>query len=305
MKIYNQKSELAQWVRNKLGSPIIDVPLSSEQLDDVIDDAVQYFGHHAGGIGHEEQYLLIDVCEDRDHEDNGSLVDLEEGNCNEYDVSTASGTGAYKRYRSEYQLPRNVEAIMQEFPGASNAIAGDAQLLNYGAVSAAVGAVGALGSYGYGYYMGSGFGTRGGSRNNSGGFGIDIVSFEIGMEYLEMWRQRYSLKLRAQFLEQTRKVRFSPMPTGNVGGTGTILLGVWAKVADRWLYEHIWVKNYTLALAKLQVASNMQLFGNMAFPGGTQLNYEVFEKQGSEMKEKLEKELTDGKYSYPPDFIVG
>ena len=307
MKIYTQKSELAQWVRTKLGEPTIQVPLPSEQLDDIIDDTVQYFGYHAGGIGNEEQYLLIDVCEDRDSDadSNGSLVDLEEGNCNPYDVASASGSGAYKRYKAEYQLPRNVEAIMQEFPGSSNAIAGDAQLLTYGAVSAAVGAVGALGGFGSGYYMGSSFGSRGGSRNNSGGYGIDIVSFEIGMEYLEMWRQRYSIKLRAQFLEQTRKVRFSPMPTGSIGGNGTIMIGVWAKVADKWLYEHIWVKNYCLALSLLQVSSNLSLFGNMSYPGGVTLNYEAYEKKGTELKEKLEKELESFKYNYPPEFLVG
>ena len=300
MKIYNKKQELADWIRRKLGAPIIDVPLEESQLDDVIDDTVQYFGEHAGGIGNEEQYILINVCEDRDWENNGSMPSLEEGNCDEYDVSTVSGTGAYKRYQAEYQLPRNVVSLMQEFPGGSGALSRDADLLTYGTYGAGVGAVNALSSYGMGYYMaGASFGNRSGSSHE----GSALIGFEIGMQYLEMWRQRYTIKMRAQFMEQTRKVRFSPMP--HSAPNGQILLGVWARVADEWLYENIWVKNYALALAKLQVASNLSLFGNMAYPGGVQLNYEVFQTQGQEEKEKLEQEIVELKYNYPPDFIVG
>lgn len=303
MKIYNKKTELADWVRRRLGAPLIDVPLDATQLDDVIDDAVLYYGEFGGAIGNEEQYVLINVCEDRDHDNNGSIPSLEEGNCDEYDAATVAGSG-YKKYQAEYQLPRNVLAIMQEFPSGSSAYSQDAQLLQYGAAAAGVGAVGALGGYGSAYYLGgASFGTRGGTRGSAGAYGIDLVGFEIGMQYLEMWRQRYTIKLRAQFLEQTRKVRFSPMPHG--APRGQILLGVWARVADEWLYENNWVKRYTLALAKLQVAANMKLYGNMAFPGGVTLNYEVFATEGKEEKERLEEELTELKYGYPPDFIVG
>lgn len=304
MKIYNRKSELASWVHRKLGKPVIDVPLSDDQLDDLIDDACQYFSEHAGGIGNEQQYVIINVCEDRDHDNNGSIPSLEEGNCNEFDATTAAGSG-FKIYQAEYQLPRNVIAIMQEFPGSSGGQTADGQLLSYGAAAAGVGAIGALGGGGggFGYFLGgSSFGTRGGSRSSGTSTGIDMVGFEIGMQYLEMWRQRYTIKIRAQMLEQTRKVRFSPMPNRSPGGQ--ILLGVWARVADEWLYENIWVKNYTLALAKLQVASNMKLYGNMSFPGGVTLNYEAFANEGKEEKKDLEQEIVDLKYGEPPDFIV-
>lgn len=303
MKIYNKKQELSDWVRRRLGAPLIDVPLDVTQLDDVIDDAVLYFGEHSGGIGNEEQYIIIDVCEDRDWENNGSIPSLEEGNCDEYDAKTVAGSG-FKRYQAEYQLPRNVVALMQEFPSGSSAMSRDSDLLAYGTTAAGVGAINGLGGFGSGYFMGgANFGTRGGSRGQGSSVGIDMIGFEVAMQYLEMWRQRYTIKLRAQFMEQTRKVRFSPMPMG--GPSGQIVIGVWARVADEWLYENMWVKQYSLALAKLQVAANMKLYGNMAFPGGVTLNYESFQNEGKEEIEKLEQEILDLKWGYPPDFIVG
>jgi hypothetical protein len=308
MKIYTQKSELADWIRRKLGEPLISPPLEESQLDDCIDDAVFYFGDQAGGVGNEQQYFIIDVKEDRNVYDNGSLVSLEEGNCDPFDVSTASGSGAYKIYCSEYQLPRNVVGIMQEFPGNSSSasFSSEGQILRYGAMSAGAGAVssmGAGGGFGFNLMSGGGggqYGTRGGSRTGSGA-GLDIVSYELAMQYLSMWNQRYTVKLRAQFLEQARKVRFSPMPK-----SGHIMLGVWARVADQYLYEHMWVRRYALALAKEQIATNLKLYKNVALPGGTTLNVEDYQSESKEEKEKLIQELDDGRWSYPPPaFLIG
>lgn len=319
MKIYNRKHQLADWIKRKLGFPLIDVlPLDDTQLDDIIDDTVFYFGEFAGGIGNEEQFLLIDTCTINGAEDDTNRVSLEEGNCDEYDVASAGVSGRpYIIYKSEYQLPRNVLAIMQEFPEFSGGtgMAGDDQsLLRYGAFSAGAGAVGSLTGFGggalfgtalflgqgtLGYSLYSSFGTRGGSRYTGGG-GIDIISYEIGLEYLEMFRQRYTVKLRAQMLEQSRKVRFSPRPGG-----GAILLGVWARVADEWLYDNYWVREYALALAKIQIGSNLKLYKNMTFPGGVTLNSDDFTNEGREEKEKLEEQLRDFKFGFPPDFMVG
>lgn len=162
--------------------------------------------------------------------------------------------------------------------------------------------MGAGGGFGYNLMWGGGggqYGSRGGTRTGTG-TGIDIVSYEIAMEYLAMWKQRYMIKMRAQFMEQTRKVRFSPMPKG-----GHLVLGVWARVADEWLYEHYWVRRYALALAKEQIATNLKLYKNIALPGGTSLNVEDYQSESKEEKEALFDELSNFKWSYPPRFFMG
>lgn len=59
MRPYRKKRDLANWIRRKLGSPVIDVVLDSTQLDDCIDQATDFFGEHAGGIGNEDTIIAI------------------------------------------------------------------------------------------------------------------------------------------------------------------------------------------------------------------------------------------------------
>ncbi len=329
MKVYNKKSELADWIRKKLGSPLISVPISSEQLEDAIDDAVDYATVFLGGVGNEEQFVVIcpQFCDGAvDRDDPSYLPTLEEGNCT--NVLGATSASPFLLYNAEYQLPRNVVAIKETLPGTGGSTANtgccqgavddDASMLAYMAQAAGVGAVSSLGggfggtggnalfigaaTPGYGSLQGGNgvgsFGTRGGSR--AGGGGPDLISYMLGMQYIEMIRQMFTVKLSAQFLEQTRRVRFSPRP-----GAGTIILPVWARVPDKWMFENIFVRRYALALAKLQVGANLKLYGNMTLPGGVTLNAELYTSEGLAEQEKLEKEVDDNKWSYPPDFFVG
>jgi len=331
MKVYNKKSELADWIRKKLGSPIISVPISSEQLEDSIDDAVDYATTFLGGVGNEEQFVVIcpQYCTGAvDRDDPSYLPTLEEGNCT--NVLGATSAAPFLLYNAEYQLPRNVVAIQEVLPGTGGntantgccqgAVDDDASMLAYMAQAAGVGAVSSLGGGGTGSIVGGNalfisastpgygslqggagvgaFGTRGGSR--PGGGGPDLISYMLGMQYIEMIRQMFTVKISAQFLEQTRRVRFSPRP-----GAGTIILPVWARVPDKWMFENLFVRRYALALAKIQVGANLKLYGNMTLPGGVTLNAELYTSEGKEEKKELEQEVLDNKWGYPPDFYVG
>ena len=59
MRPNQKKRELASWIRRQLGEPVIDVLIDPIQIDDAIDNAIDFFGEHAGGIGHEESLLVI------------------------------------------------------------------------------------------------------------------------------------------------------------------------------------------------------------------------------------------------------
>jgi hypothetical protein len=85
-----------------------------------------------------------------------------------------------------------------------------------------------------------------------------------------------------------------------------VAFGVWSRVAEEWMYENLWVKQYALAKAKKQIAFNGMLYGGAAFPGGVKLNFEFYNTEADKDIEKLEKEIMDNKYGEPPiGFIVG
>lgn len=333
MQIYNRKQELADWIRRRLGAPILKaVPIAPIQLDDIIDEAIAYGGEHMGGIGNEEQMAIIwTKCDSEIN--NGNLLQDSDGRLvkngdfknNPTSMTINTSAGAIMRYKQEYQLPRSVIALSDflssggssknygnENAGATN---DDQSLLDVSAWQSAFGNFGLGGVGGLGGGMGTAtttglfvpggtpgfdaFGTRGGQRGAGGG--VDLVSYMMSMQYLEMVKQMFTVKMRMQFLDQERKVRFSPAPPRD----GFIVVGVWARVGEEWMYENMWVRRYACALAKKQVAYNGKLYANATFPGGVTIDWDFYLSESEKEIEKLEEELVSGKYSYPPDFFVG
>jgi hypothetical protein len=142
----------------------------------------------------------------------------------------------------------------------------------------------------WGFWMGTG-----------GGF-VDIVGWQLGMQYIEMFRQLFTVKMSIQLNELEHKVIITPPPTNK----GVICCEVTRKVADEHMYRHQWVRDMTLALALIQVGTNGAKYTNLTFPGGGSFNADKYLERGDTMREKLEKQLTEEHmYSEPPDFFVG
>lgn len=323
------RGELANWVRRQLGEPVVDVILDASQLDDNIDEAIEYFTEHAGGVGHEEQYIAI--IQARRMEELQELPTTIES-------LSGSNTGAeYITYRAEYQLPRNVLAISpQPLQNSPRGFTGGTVWSSAGGINSCADAIAAnqrdqywlrhgmnmaqtfgtplmggtpntfgpgglffpgVGHAGYasGYSL---YGTRGGHRSQGGG--VDLITYELGLQYLEMIRQRYQVQVQAQFMEQQRKVRFSPRPCG----PGIFVLPVWARVEDEYLYDNIWIRRYTKALTQKVIGYNTMKYTGAQFPGGVQINGELYFNEGKAELEKLEQEIADNKYNYPPDFYM-
>lgn len=68
------------------------------------------------------------------------------------------------------------------------------------------------------------------------------------------------------------------------------------------LYNHRWIKAYSVALAKIQWGTHLSKF-TVTMPGGTTVNAEAIKQDGEDKKKELEDELYD-KYSAPADFIM-
>jgi hypothetical protein len=141
----------------------------------------------------------------------------------------------------------------------------------------------------YGYWHGA-----------NGGF-VDVVGWEMGMQYLEMFRTLYTTKMSITLKELEHKVQVSPAPSQK----GVIAFACTRKVADEFLYNHQWVREYAQALCLTQVGMNAAKYSNLTFPGGGSINAELYLSRGDTLREKLEQQIADGMYSEPPNFIIG
>jgi len=310
------KADLAQWIRTQLGSPVVNVILDTTQLDDCIDEACEYFSEFAGAHGNNEEYLAI--IQVQRHKELMLLPTTCES-------LTASPHGvADITFKAEYQLPRNVIAVGQIMDGGNftPSINGNwitsfstdpmlqfafdqaetfnsPTLAGIGSSSQAAGLFfpGTTWSDFSGF---NGYGSRGGSR--SGGGGIDLITYELGLEYQEMLRQRYTVKIMTQFLPAKRTVRITPRPHCH----GMIILPVYARADDKDLYDNIWIRRYAKALVKLVIGNNTGKYDGITYPGGIKINAEKFTAEGTEEKKELEQEIADNKYGEPPQpFFFG
>ena len=59
----SSRSELADYCRRQLGAPVLEINVADEQVDDVIDDAVQFFQErHFDGVS--QAYLKYKITQD-------------------------------------------------------------------------------------------------------------------------------------------------------------------------------------------------------------------------------------------------
>lgn len=313
MKVRNRAS-LIDWLYKHLGAPAVKPPIASTQLDNCIDEALDYYTFHAGGTGHEEQYVVITAeaavrlsgYETIQHPDDDG------GMC----LTTGISAEPLLVYKQEYQLPRDVVAVGNALATTCGTESADYAtepmlergfaLTNLGIMSTGIGGLqgAGFGSVGtalwtpgsFGQF--NSFGSRGGEGTRGAGGGADIIGYELGMQYLEMIQQRYTIKLSVQFMEESKKVRFSPAPRA----PGHIVLPVWMRVQDSDLYENIWIRRYAAALCKIQIGTNVSKYQGITFTGGATVNGEFYLTKGGDEKKELEEQIKDGTYSYPPGF---
>ena len=313
MKVRN-RATLLDWIYKHLGAPAVKPPIAQTQLDNCIDDAIDYYTFHAGGTGHEEQYVVISTVAAVRGQGYETITrpDDDGGMCLSTDVSAQP----LLVFKQEYQLPRDVVAVGQVMPRACGTESADYAtepllergfaLTGLGITSTGIGMGG--GAYGaagtalwtpgsFGQF--NSFGSRGGEGTRGGGGGADIIGYELGMEYLEMIQQRYTVKMSVQFMEESKKVRLSPAPKA----AGHLILPVWMRVQDGDLFENIWIRRYAAALCKIQIGANVSKYTGVTFTGGATVNGAYYIEQGEKEKEKLEQEIADGGYSYPPGFL--
>ena len=120
------------------------------------------------------------------------------------------------------------------------------------------------------------------------------------MQYIEMFRQLFTIKLAAQLLELQHQVRLTPPPANR----GLIAMECTRRVADEYMYEHQWVRDYALALTLINVGMNASKYNNMVMPGGASINGQLYLERGDALKQYLLDQLDNGRYSEPADFFV-
>ena len=261
------RTELKDYCLRKLGFPVLEVNVDDDQIEDSIDDALQYYRmRHYDGV--ELAYMKhIFTADDKTR-------------FQSQDTTTTIGTTEWKTRDRYIEMPADVVGVTKVFGLASNAVRNNLFGIEYQIFLNDLYAVGSLDFLNY--YMVKQWMETMDMVLNNGAF----VQFRFNMRqdrlYLDVGEDMLAEDVHV-IVECHRAL--DPETFTQV-------------------YSDVFLKKYTTALIKRQWGQNLIKFNGVQLPGGVAINgREIFEDAQKEIAEI--EEASSSTYELPPFDMIG
>ena len=255
MAVPNTKATLKEYCLRSLGKPVIDINVDDEQVDDRIDEAVQYFcQYHSDGV--ERMYLKYEVTA---ADITRMTADTSES------VTENSVTTTWKQGNNFLIVPETVISVVNVFPLSDRAN---------------------LNMFDVRYQL---------RLNDLYDFSsTSIVHYEMTMKHLDFLDHILVGEKPMRFNHLSNKL-FLDMDWNNDITAGEFLIFEVFRRLDPTtstdMFDDLYLKRYTTALIKRQWGQNLSKFNGTAMLGGVTLNGpELFSTAIAE-QQKLEEEI--------------
>jgi len=273
------RQELIDYCLRKLGAPVLEINVDDDQIDDLVDDALQYFNErHFDGV--ERMYLKykitqadIDRCRAKNTDGVGVVTTTASATIAGY------GTTNFTWYENSnfIQVPDSVIGIEKIFKFDTSSISGGMFSIKYQLFLNDL------------YYFNS----------------VELLQYAMVKSYLEDIDFLLSPDKQVRFNKRQNRL-YIDIDWGSQAAGNFLVLECY-RALDPNDFSKVWndsfVKKYLTALIKKQWGQNLIKFRGVKLPGGIELN-------GREIYEDALKELDDIKsvmaneYELPPyDFI--
>ena len=273
------RSELIDYCKRKLGAPVLEINVADEQVEDLIDDAVQFFQerHFDGVYQTFMKYKVTQDDIDRGRAKSGG-VGVTTTTAEATIVGTAT-TFSWEENSNYLQVPPEILGVTKIFHfDGSNTITNNMFSVKYQLFLNDI------------YYWGS----------------TELLSYAMTKTYLE--DINFLLTTQKQIRFNKRQDRLYLDIDWSSLNVGDFIVIDCFRLLDPSDYARVWndsfLKPYATALIKKQWAQNMLKFQGVKLPGGIELN-------GREMYEDAEKDLEkirenmSNTYELPPYDMIG
>jgi hypothetical protein len=270
------RQELKDYCLRKLGHPVLEINVDDDQIEDLIDDALQYYQeYHYDGV--ETMYLKHQITED----------DYTRFNNSDQITTTDAPDAAIWENRNNFiEVPDHVVGITKVFGVSSNWIRNDLFGLSNQYFLMDI----------FSFSSGFAFGN------------FDMTNYYMIRQYFETLDMVVNTGALVQFRFNKRqdrlyididKARITP---------GNYLLIECHRALDpqEWsqVYNDSFIKPYLTALIKRQWGQNLIKFNGVQLPGGVSLNgRQLFEDAQKEIDELMAK--SSSYYQLPPIDMIG
>jgi len=268
------RQELVDYCKRKLGAPVLEINVADEQIDDLVDDAIQFFQErHFDGVS--QVFLKYEITQD-DIDRGQQKVGLTTTTVNHNVGLTTSfnftETGNY------LQIPPDVIGVTKVFSfEGSNSISNNMFSVKYQLFLNDV------------YYWGA----------------IEMLSYAMTKTYLEDIDFLLTTDKQIRFNKRQNRL-YLDIDWSSQSKDTFFVIDCYRALdpADfSKIYNDSFVKKYLTALIKRQWGQNLIKFNGVKLPGGIELNgrqlYEDAERELEDIKQRMSME-----YELPPlDFI--
>ena len=262
------RETLKQYCLRNLGKPVIDINVDDDQVEDRIDEALQYFAqYHVDGV--ERMYLKYLVTAD---DITRMTTDASES------VTENSVTTTYKRADNFLVVPSSVISVINVFPLSDRAN---------------------LNMFDVRYQL---------RLNDLYDFSsTSIVHYEMTMQHLDFLDHILVGEKPMRFNQLSNRLYLDMDWSNDITAGEYLIFEVYRKVdPDTYtdLYDDIYLKRYTTALIKRQWGQNLSKFSGTAMLGGVTLNGPELFSSAIDEQQKLEEEIRLN-YEEPPHMQQG
>ena len=268
----NSKEGLKEYALRKLGKPVLEINVDDDQIDDLIDDAVQYF-HERHGEGSDRVFLKHKLTE----AEKNAMVGV---------ASTTTATSTFGGISSaEYTEQANYLPLPDTIIGVNKVFKMDSSTISAGMFNIKYQIF--LNDL---YYYGA----------------IDLLNYGMVKSYLETLDYMLNPDVQVRFNKKNSRL-YMYLNINELTNDHFLILDCFRVVdpeSDTAVYNDFWLKQYTTSLIKRQWGQNLIKFTGVKLPGGLELNgRQIYDDAVMEI-EKHEKTLME-EYAMPPLDMVG
>ena len=266
------RETLKQYCLRALGKPVIEINVEDDQVEDRIDEAIQYFAQYHYD-GSERIYLKYQVTAD-----DITRARSDETITTVTDTADSTVTASFKEGKNYIPMPSNVMSVLQIFPFTDKA---------------------ALNLFDVRYQL---------RLNDLYDFSsTSIIHYDMTLRHLDLLDHILTGERPVRFNQHKNRLYIDMDWAHDVKAGDFIIIECYRKLDGSTftdLFDDIFLKKYTIQLIKKQWGTNLSKFQGVAMLGGVQMNGEQIYSQAQEELNKLEEQIQLS-FETPIDYMVG
>jgi hypothetical protein len=270
------RQELIDYCLRKLGAPVLEINVAQEQIEDLVDDALQFFQErHFDGVY--QTFLKYRVTQN--DIDRGKARPPEGVGIASTSVTSSLGTFDFYENSNYIEIPKHVIGVGKifKFEGSSSISSGMFSI-KYQLFLNDI------------YYWGS----------------TELLTYSMTKRYLEDMDWLLSTQKQIRFNKRQNRL-YLDIDWGSLTPDNYIIIDCY-RMMDPNNYSEIWndsfIKPYLTALIKKQWGQNLIKFQGVKLPGGVELNgRQLFDDGQREVDAIMEK--MSSTYELPPLDMIG